>query len=162
VVCVSCGAGDILVTGAARHDLQGIIGQGSLNCARGDVVTEIGEGERILPAAITERFTLTADGKFEALVEGSTKAVVQTRRHAGIVKVCGTPSIWPSAHTIECYGKFRPISVQWLRLILMRRKSGINQRRSVDESKCGCDSGSLRARAVSWIAHTVTHAESAR
>jgi hypothetical protein len=40
-----------------------------------------------LAAAITERFTLTADGEFEALVEGSTKVVAQTRRDAGIVKV---------------------------------------------------------------------------
>jgi hypothetical protein len=47
----------------------------------------MGEGERIVAAAITERFTLTADGEFEAQVEGSTKAVAQTRRHGGIVKV---------------------------------------------------------------------------
>jgi hypothetical protein len=46
-----------------------------------------GRGERILAAAITERFTLTADGEFEALVEGSTKAVAQGRRHAGVIKV---------------------------------------------------------------------------
>ena len=48
---------------------------------------QMGEGERIVAAAITERFTLTADGEFEAQVEGSTKAVAQTRRHGGIVKV---------------------------------------------------------------------------
>jgi hypothetical protein len=47
---------------------------------------EIDDRERILPAAIIERFTLTADGEFEALVEGSTKPVAQTQRHAGIVK----------------------------------------------------------------------------
>jgi hypothetical protein len=48
---------------------------------------EIDDRERILPAAIIERFTLTRDGEFEALVEGSTKPIAQTRRHAGIVKV---------------------------------------------------------------------------
>jgi hypothetical protein len=48
---------------------------------------EIDDRERILPAAIIERFTLNAGGEFEPLVEGSTKPVAQTRRHAGIVKV---------------------------------------------------------------------------
>jgi hypothetical protein len=50
-------------------------------------VSEIGDGERILAAAITEHFTLNADGEFEPLVEGSTKPVAQTRRLVGIVKV---------------------------------------------------------------------------
>jgi hypothetical protein len=50
-------------------------------------VRDLGDGERILAAAIVERFTLSADGEFEPLVEGSTKPVAQTRRHAGIVKV---------------------------------------------------------------------------
>jgi hypothetical protein len=48
---------------------------------------EVGDGERILATAITEQSTLTADGEFEALVEGSTKPVAQTRTNAGIVKV---------------------------------------------------------------------------
>jgi hypothetical protein len=48
---------------------------------------EIDDRERILPAAIVEQFTLAADGEFEPLIEGSTKPVAQTRRHAGIVKV---------------------------------------------------------------------------
>jgi hypothetical protein len=47
---------------------------------------EIDDRERILPAAIIERFTLTADGEFEPLVEGSSKPIAQTRRHAGIVR----------------------------------------------------------------------------
>jgi hypothetical protein len=50
-------------------------------------VRDLEEGERILAAAITEQFTLNAAGEFEALVEGSTKPVAQTMRHAGIVKV---------------------------------------------------------------------------
>jgi hypothetical protein len=50
-------------------------------------VTGIGETERILHSAIIEQFTLTADGEFEPFVEGSTKPVAQTRRHAGIVRV---------------------------------------------------------------------------
>jgi hypothetical protein len=40
-----------------------------------------------LATAITEQFTLTAAGEFEPLVEGSTKPVAQTRRHACIAKV---------------------------------------------------------------------------
>jgi hypothetical protein len=47
-------------------------------------VRELGDGERILAAAIIEQFTLTADGEFEPLTEGSTKPIAQTRRHAGI------------------------------------------------------------------------------
>jgi hypothetical protein len=50
-------------------------------------VRDLGDCERILAAAIVERFTLTADGEFEPLVEGSTKPVAQTVTHAGIVKV---------------------------------------------------------------------------
>jgi hypothetical protein len=43
-------------------------------------VRENGESERM-------QFTMAADGTFQSLVEGSTKAVAQTWRHAGIVKV---------------------------------------------------------------------------
>jgi hypothetical protein len=53
------------------------------------VLTALGI-ERVLGIArekIVERFTLTADGECEPLVEGSTKSIAQTRRHAGIVKV---------------------------------------------------------------------------
>jgi hypothetical protein len=50
-------------------------------------VRDLGDGERILAAAIVEQFTLAADGEFEPLVEGSTKPVAKTLRHAGIVKV---------------------------------------------------------------------------
>ena len=53
----------------------------------GHDVTKIGEGERILPAAIVEKFATRADGEFEALVEGSTKPVALTQSHAGICKV---------------------------------------------------------------------------
>jgi hypothetical protein len=44
------------------------------------------EGERILPTAIVERFTVRADGELEPLTEGSTKPIAQTVRHAGISK----------------------------------------------------------------------------
>ena len=50
-------------------------------------IIEIGEGERILPAVIVERFTARADGELEPLVEGSTKSVGLTVTHAGIVPV---------------------------------------------------------------------------
>jgi hypothetical protein len=43
--------------------------------------------KRILAAAIVERFTMSADGEFEALVQGSTKPVASTVTHADIVKV---------------------------------------------------------------------------
>jgi hypothetical protein len=49
-------------------------------------VTEAGEGERILAGAIVERFTRRADGEL-VLTEGSTRAVAETRTHAGIVTV---------------------------------------------------------------------------
>jgi hypothetical protein len=50
-------------------------------------VRDIGDGERILPTAIIERFALRADGEFEAMTEGSTKPVASTVTHAGICKV---------------------------------------------------------------------------
>ena len=50
-------------------------------------VTEAGEGERILAAAIVEHFVTRADGQLEPLIEGSTKPVAETRTHAGIVRV---------------------------------------------------------------------------
>jgi hypothetical protein len=46
-----------------------------------------GEGERILAAAITERFVVGANGEMKPLTAGSTKPVVSTVTHAGIVKV---------------------------------------------------------------------------
>jgi hypothetical protein len=45
-------------------------------------ITEIGEGERILPTAIVERFATNADGEFEPLTEGSTRRVALTQSHA--------------------------------------------------------------------------------
>ena len=50
-------------------------------------ITELDEGERILPAAIVEKFTRRADGELEPLSEGSTKPIAETTTHAGIVKV---------------------------------------------------------------------------
>ena len=47
----------------------------------------VGDGERILPAAIVERFTRRTDGELELLTVGSTMPVAETRHHAGIVKV---------------------------------------------------------------------------
>jgi hypothetical protein len=53
----------------------------------GHQVHEAGEGERILATAITQQFTLTADGEFEPMTEGSTKPIAETRAHAGICTV---------------------------------------------------------------------------
>jgi len=50
-------------------------------------VRDLGDGERILATAITERFTTRADGEFEPLVEGSTKPIASTVTHAGIVRI---------------------------------------------------------------------------
>jgi hypothetical protein len=50
-------------------------------------VSDIGEGERILPTAIIERFVARADGEFEPMTEGSTKPIASTVTHAGICKV---------------------------------------------------------------------------
>jgi hypothetical protein len=46
-----------------------------------------GEGERILPSAIVQRFTCNAAGEFEPMAGGSTRPVALTQRHAGICKV---------------------------------------------------------------------------
>jgi hypothetical protein len=48
---------------------------------------EIGEGERILPAAIVERFTENSDGTLGVLTEGSTQPVTAIVHQAGITKV---------------------------------------------------------------------------
>jgi hypothetical protein len=55
--------------------------------ARGYAVRKIGEGERILPAAIVEKFVMRAHGEFELLTEGSTRPIASTVTHAGICKV---------------------------------------------------------------------------
>jgi hypothetical protein len=54
--------------------------------ALGYDLTEAPAGERILSGAIVEHFTLTSSGAFEPLSPNSTKAIAQSRRHAGIVK----------------------------------------------------------------------------
>jgi hypothetical protein len=43
-------------------------------------------GERILAAAVTERFTRNADGTLSMLTGGSTRPVALVRHHAGITK----------------------------------------------------------------------------
>jgi hypothetical protein len=50
-------------------------------------VIAAGDGERILPHRIVERFVRRADGKLEPLTAGSTKPIAEVRTHAGIVKV---------------------------------------------------------------------------
>jgi hypothetical protein len=48
---------------------------------------ENGQGERILPAGIVERFVQNTDGTRSPLTEGSTKPVAAVVHHAGITKV---------------------------------------------------------------------------
>lgn len=51
-------------------------------------VTEIGEGERILPSAIPDKFvTATATGALEPLTEGSTGPIASAVTLAGICQV---------------------------------------------------------------------------
>ena len=53
----------------------------------GHHVQEDGATERILPAAIVERFGRGASGKLEPITAESTRPIAETRTHAGIVKV---------------------------------------------------------------------------
>jgi hypothetical protein len=50
-------------------------------------VEEIGEGERILPFGIVEKFVRGDDGTMQPLTEGSTRPIAEVRTHAGIAKV---------------------------------------------------------------------------
>ena len=71
---------------------------------RGYVVTEIGEGERILADAITQQFTLRADGELEPATAESTCPIAQTVRHAGIVRVKRTASTCPDVRSKRLAG----------------------------------------------------------
>jgi hypothetical protein len=55
--------------------------------ALGYDVIAAGDGERVLPHQIVERFVRRTDGELEPLTEGSTKTIAETRTHAGIVRV---------------------------------------------------------------------------
>jgi hypothetical protein len=68
---------ECLPDSALPDDLRGL----------GHDVREIGDGERILPYQIVERFVRRADGELEPLTGGSTKPIAETRTHAGIAKV---------------------------------------------------------------------------
>jgi hypothetical protein len=77
-------------------------------------VRETGAGERILATAIVEKFTTRADGKFEPLVEGSTKPTA--RRDA-----CGhlqgeavrlRPALTDGLLNVRCWGEQRKTSAR--------------------------------------------------
>ena len=77
------------VPGAAEVIVEVLPGSGlpaELKAAGYSLVPD-GEGERILPAAIVQEFTLTSSGAYELATAESTKPVAQVLRHAGIVKV---------------------------------------------------------------------------
>jgi hypothetical protein len=57
----------------------------SLSEIFGNSVT--GDGERILPAAVIEKFVAGTGGALEPLTSGSTWPIAQIVTHAGIVKV---------------------------------------------------------------------------
>jgi hypothetical protein len=50
-------------------------------------LTETGEGQRILPCAIIEKFVIGADGERKPVAAGSTRPIASTVTHAGICKV---------------------------------------------------------------------------
>jgi hypothetical protein len=50
-------------------------------------VIAAGDGERVLPHQIVQRFVRRADGELESLTEDSTRPITSTVTHAGIVKV---------------------------------------------------------------------------
>jgi hypothetical protein len=50
-------------------------------------VQEVGDGERILPTAITDRLTQNADGTLGPVAAGSTLPVTMIVHHAGVVRV---------------------------------------------------------------------------
>lgn len=54
--------------------------------AAGYDVTPVGSGERILPAAIEQRFTQLPDGTMQQVTAESTRPVSMTVHHAGITK----------------------------------------------------------------------------
>ncbi|MEH2547126.1 hypothetical protein V1283_003771 [Bradyrhizobium sp. AZCC 2262] len=53
----------------------------------GYTVEANGEGERILPAPITEQLVIGVNGEIEPTTAGSTRAIARTVTHAGIVNV---------------------------------------------------------------------------
>jgi hypothetical protein len=53
----------------------------------GYVVEEIGEGERILPHAVAQKFEISSSGALIAPTEGSTKPTTVTVTNAGIAAV---------------------------------------------------------------------------
>ena len=55
--------------------------------ASGFEVQPAGFGERILPHAVVEYFSRSADGSLELMTEGSTKPVSSRVTHAGIARV---------------------------------------------------------------------------
>jgi hypothetical protein len=56
-------------------------------CAAGYDVSEAGDGERILPSAIAQKFVTGPDGELEPLTSGSTRVVALTVTHVGISRV---------------------------------------------------------------------------
>lgn len=54
--------------------------------AAGWKLRDEGEGERLIPGTIVERFVLGAGGELVPMTEGSTKPVALEQRHTGIVK----------------------------------------------------------------------------
>ncbi|MGJ4973450.1 hypothetical protein ACQR1N_33070, partial [Bradyrhizobium sp. HKCCYLRH1073] len=53
----------------------------------GHEVSPAGEGERIIPGQIVQRFVRASDGAFEPLTLGSTKTMAMTVTNAGVTRV---------------------------------------------------------------------------
>jgi hypothetical protein len=55
--------------------------------AQGYDLVATGDGERIVPTTIIERFCIGVDGELEPLTSDSTRPVMQVVHHAGICRV---------------------------------------------------------------------------
>jgi hypothetical protein len=66
-------------------------GQAAIPCGfgghRGYIIEKIGEGERILPHAVAQRFEVSSSGALVPATLGSTKPVTLTVTNAGIAVV---------------------------------------------------------------------------
>ena|ERR1700730_4785888 len=81
-----CGRGVKAPEIASKQSLPGSTLPGDLR-AMGHDVGDLGDGERILAAAIIEKFSMNTDCQLEPLTLGSTRPIASTVTHEGICKV---------------------------------------------------------------------------
>jgi hypothetical protein len=79
----------IAVPGAREATIVALVGSalpGQL-AALGWHVEKIGESQRILPHAVSQKLTVRADGELEPFVEGSSKPVTMVITNAGVANL---------------------------------------------------------------------------